>query len=241
MALGKSRSRFAHDLLKHILNTEKDPQVLQAALGALSQKDSTSRTWLLAFLKRTDLAYRTHAVALESLGSQRNKDDISFLIDVTKNKELMGQHSIIRSGAFRALGKIGHLDALDYLLDQLESGQQPERARIAIVDGLVSLYDWIGERHKKRVREALCGLLKEESIFIRFSVVWGLFDLESKDIIPAIQQTQSQFTHQEWAFVTKKLKALKESSGDDKVVELNKRVEELEEKLRKLETLLVKE
>jgi hypothetical protein len=87
--------------------------------------------------------------------------------------------------------------------------------------------------------------LRDENIMVRRMCVWGLVDLEARDTIGAISDIKRGLAEQDWPFIDRRLSVLREVGaggatmgpglGHEKVKELNKTVEELETKLRKME------
>ena len=101
--LAKLNSVYSLQILADILDAEKHPLAIHPIAGLFTIVDDQLREATLRLLERKDLPYRAHAAALISLGSQRNKDDLEYLLQVAQDENKVGQHGIIRSGALKGI------------------------------------------------------------------------------------------------------------------------------------------
>lgn len=148
-------SIYSLQILSDLLDAEKDPLAIAPIAAACSIVDDTLRDALLRLLKRESLPYRAHAAALTSLGSQRNEEDLEYLLQVAHDDTKIGQHGLIRAGALKALGLHRSEEAFKYLLGRVGYGQEPVRARPSAIQGLTSSAQWQIEVLKKRAIEVL--------------------------------------------------------------------------------------
>lgn len=94
-------SVYSLSILSDLLEAEQDPLAIAPIASLCTIVDDGLRQTLIRLLERDNLPYRAHAAALTSLGSQRNKDDLEYLLQVAKDDTKIGQHGIIRGGALK--------------------------------------------------------------------------------------------------------------------------------------------
>jgi aminopeptidase N len=99
--LANLNSVYSIQILSELLDAEQDPLAIHHIAGVCSIVDDGLRASLLRLLERKNLPYRAHAAALISLGSQRNKDDLEYLLQVAQDDTKIGQHGLIRGGALK--------------------------------------------------------------------------------------------------------------------------------------------
>lgn len=92
---------YSIEILSDLLDAEKDPLAIAPIATACNIADDRLRGALIRLLERDSLPYRAHAAGLTSLGSQRNNDDLKYLLQVANDGNKIGQHGLIRGGALK--------------------------------------------------------------------------------------------------------------------------------------------
>ncbi|CAO3692350.1 unnamed protein product [Rhizopus microsporus] len=232
--LAKLNSTLSIDILADMLTAEKHPLALAPIAAQCKAQDDRLRQALISFLQRENLPYIAHGSALTSLGSQRNKDDLSYLIQVAQDDSKIGQHALVRSGALTALGKHRSKKAFEYLLERVESDKEPLRAKPFIIRALVESSPWQEELLQKQVNEILLKLIRHFDRQVRSAAVVGLVNLKDKSAYEAIESTRCMYAKDDQSWMNRQLEKLKniKSAGEEVSKEL---IEKLEERVKKLE------
>jgi len=234
-AIAKHKSYRGILILCDQLKNEKDPRALFGLAKACRIRNAYLRDSLVEFLQRKDLTYRGKAAALESLGFQCDPRDLTYLLQIVQDKNEIGLHSIIRSGALRALGRHRSMEGFKYLMTRLPLGLEPERARAAIIDGLAASAGWQERRYLKEVIEVISDSLRDTNLNVRWSCASALVQLEATEKATELERSKPNFAEQDWPYLERKVHTLRTSSPNDKCKELQKNIEDLETKLKKLE------
>ena len=172
---------------------------------------------------------------MESLAFQKNSSDVSLLLSIVQDKNLVGQHGIVRAGAIRALGLCRTLEAFDYLVSLTEEpGLTHERARPWIFTSLAQCASWISPIHKKKASEILVAHLSDEIEAVRWRCILGLVHLGDKSSIPNILASESLWDSRDFHDVLRQVRELKlvEEVG---IKECLKQLELMEKRLKTLE------
>ncbi|MFX0094027.1 MAG: M1 family aminopeptidase, partial [Candidatus Hodarchaeota archaeon] len=184
-ALTKFPSFHAVEALISLLEEEEDSMVLSFLISTVEElRDEVVAKGMKKFLERDDILYIATANALKVLGSQRTKDAYNYLVEYKIKHD---HRNIIRSGLYEAIGTTRLKEALDYLLERLPYGAEPEDARIGIIQGIINATGWADKPQKERAIETLTDILKKETDFLTLVyVARGLAQLKEPSAIPAI-------------------------------------------------------
>ena len=177
--------------------------------------------------------FRAVASAFDYLGQYPESNTLlkEYALDDSK----IGQHSLVRCGALKALGHTRSKEAYDFLKVELEKPRY-HRETASILVAIGNLAFWMEDRFKKEATELVSSYLTNEHRWIRFSTVMALFAMKAKDQVGNVLSTRSMYTLEEWVFVDKRIKKLRESGAPEEHVKaLQKTVEELEGKIKSLE------
>lgn len=232
-ALGRVGTSAAIGVLVHAIEHESDLRVLEGLLRAAAEiRDAGLAAAVEARLAR-GLPPRASMVAWELLGAQRERAPFEAIAAASGRSSFNG---FAQSGALRALAATRDARALDLLLERTRPGEVSDRARPAAVHALGLLARRLDERSRERERaiERLVDLLRDPTERVRQAAVQALGSARAEEAIAALERYRARVSVQESVGVAQVIADLRR--GDDPRVEAaEKELEELREKLRKLE------
>jgi len=230
-ALSKSGTEPAVAALADLLAVEQDPMVLEPLVRAAgAHRDERVRAALEQRLDR-GLPHRATTAALEVLGAQRAAAPFDRLAKAAKT-EGFGGH--VQAGAFRALAASRRPEALAILLERAACGATSNRARPACAVSLGELGRVLERPERERVLERLVDLLRDPHDRVRRAAANGLDSLGESGGIPALRRYRATLSDQDASAIDRLIRSVRREEAP-KVAALEKRVEELEEKLRKVD------
>lgn len=234
-ALSKLGTAPAVALLAELIGEERDPLVLESLVrAASSHRDAAIRTALAKLLDSDVTLYRARAAALEGLGAQREDAPLDVLEAAARREGFGG---IEQAGAFRALGACRQEAALEVLLAQVGPGACSNRSRPAAVAAL-GVLGRVSERPaRERIGERLEDLLRDPVQRVRQAALGALGKLGEGRAMAALEGYRGPLPAQEQVSVDGVVAGLRAAGGPAKD---DKRVEDLEARLRKLEERLEK-
>ncbi|RLA69202.1 MAG: hypothetical protein DRG30_10425, partial [Epsilonproteobacteria bacterium] len=160
-SLGSVGNTYAYEHLSTLLLAEGDPMVIEEAARACGvHQHAMLRESILTKLKDKDLPYRGEMALLESLGKQRDEQDIPLLTSYTKKD---GWRNLVRAGAFLGLGASRSEEALKPLLDGIEAPVQFYDEKVARLTALTSIKEWLAPHLQKQITQALCNGTEDPS------------------------------------------------------------------------------
>lgn len=235
--LANLNSVYSLSILSDLLEAEQDPLAIAPIASLCTIVDDGLRQTLIRLLERDNLPYRAHAAALTSLGSQRNKDDLEYLLQAAKDDTKIGQHGIIRGGALKALGLHRSEEGFNYLITRVGHNIEPLRARPLAISGLAHSAEWQKERLRNQAIEEFNKLARDPNQSVRVEAVESLVELKVKTSTSSIETTRSMYSVDDHSWLNRKLRQLNEvgsteNDGNKELVEkLEGRIKKLEEKL----------
>ncbi|KAL0080326.1 peptidase family M1-domain-containing protein [Phycomyces blakesleeanus] len=237
--LSSLQSHLSIKILTEILDREQDPLALSSILNACQFKDVRVRESVLRFLSRDyTLPYRAHASALLVLAIQHNPEDISLLLDVAQDQTKIGQYSLVRGGALEALGYHRSLQGFEYLINHVEYGTEPTRARPLAIEGLAYSAQWQEERHKKRAEEVIVSLLRDPDPNVRAQAVSSTIGLSIKSAHTTMESIRYMYSKDDQTWLDRRLSELIHSGSSTAPQCSKEYIEKLEERIKKLEARL---
>ena len=234
----KAISKFGTDdaiaALADLIKSENDPLVMDIAF-ALGRSYTDKR---LADALSSRAADKIPPMCkhhlYESIGAQ--KDQVSFDV-LKKGASEVDAHGLIRMGALRAMGASRHEGALDELLKASVYGAPSERTRGAAAAGLGKLAPVLkkGDREKAvaRIRE----MLRDPQDFVRWTAGTSLQLAEAYEAVGDLESFRMTVPLQQQVGVEKIIAALSKGA-EPKVASLEKQLEEITDKWRKLDVRL---
>ncbi len=235
-ALGKVGNEYAYDHLAELLMEETNPMVIEEAARACgTHQNAKLRYSILAKLKEKDLPYRGEMTLLESLGKQRNVEDIPLLAEYAKKD---GWRNLVRAGAFLGLGASRNETALNALLEGMEKPVHFYEEKVARLTALTSMKDWLAPHLQKQITQAICKATEDPSYFVHINAAKNLGVVKEAAGIPFLNSLETRLAVQDHPLIKRQIQAI-ESSGDGAETKLlQKQLDELTEKLGGLEKRL---
>lgn len=236
-ALGDAGTAPAAAALARLLGQEKNDLVrVQLARAAGNYRDPAIESALIAFLGRDDV-FQTGsefalATAFEAIGKQRGEAHLDLLRAGALEAPGWGW---IQRGALAGLAETRSEGALVHVMSALES-QRRRPVRIAAAEALGSLGKWLTPASRGRALDRLTDLTRDPDYGTRLAAVRGLSALGAHEAGDAFEGAERMAAEQDLARIRR---AAKNAKGGDRKggpdEKLTRRIEELEERLRKVE------
>lgn len=233
-ALGDANDEAALAGLADIVRTERDPKAMEAVFRAAGKyRDRRVRD---AVLKRFEegLPYRAAQAALEALGAQREDAPWEVLARASEREDFSG---FVQAGAFRGLAGTRRDEAVDRLMKCVEYGATVNRARPAAVNALADIASMQEKPRYTRAVERLVDLLRDPVTAVRRAAAHGLKAMQADEAIDALEAYRRMLPLQEQVGVERLMEAIR-GKERPKEAALEKQLQELQEKYRKLEERL---
>jgi aminopeptidase N len=231
IALGKAGAEAAVEGLASLIAEEDDPMVLPELLTAASKYRDERLARALTDRLTAGLPDLARGAAYEALGNQRNLADVNLLLEASRQPSANGY---AQAGALRGLAATRSREALEPLLASVRYGATPFYARPAAPAALADLGQGQECGQRERAVEALVDLLRDPQRSVQYVAAKGLGVLRATDAIPAVQAYARGITFQDRVVIERTIAALR-SEDKSNGSAFKKQVEELTEKLRKLE------
>lgn len=234
-ALGKSGTEAAIRALETLVRGERDPLVLEPLMRAAGQvRDAGIRAALLDRLAE-GLPPRAAAAAWESLGAQREDAPVDALLEAAATP---GPGDMAQAGALKGLAESRSDRALQALLDASRPAAVPTRVRPSAATGLGSLGSVLQDAPRERASERLVDLLRDPVQAVRSAAAAALGAMRATAAAPALDVYARGLAHQDRVRTERLAEGLR-AAESPQVAGLQKQVEELRERLKKLEATLV--
>lgn len=239
-ALGEAKNEPALELLLELGANHTETMSLAATFRALGQyRDDDIATILLARLDG-ELTPRAREAACEALGKQALGADeagrariVDTLVREATKRTFA---SFGEAGAIRALGLTRAPQALAPLLGILRDRSIPARDRQHAATGLGSLARHLERGPRTELVEALRAALRDPARKVREMAASALVVAEDRAGLPELEAHRATLPTQERARLDRQLARLRKGKGG--VAAAEKRIGDLEAKLRKLEERL---
>ncbi len=233
-ALGDANDEAALAGLVDIIQTERDPKAMEAVFRAAGKyRDRRIRD---AVLKRFEegLPYRAAQAALEALGAQREDAPWEVLAKASEREDFGG---FVQAGAFRGLAGTRRDESFDRLMKRVGYGATVNRARPAAVGALADIASVQEKPRHTRAVERLVDLLRDPVTAVRRAAAQGLKTMQADAAIDALEAYRRTLPLQEQVGVERLVEAIR-GKERPKEAALEKQLQELQEKYRKLEERL---
>ncbi|MDC1143137.1 M1 family aminopeptidase, partial [Planctomycetota bacterium] len=231
-ALSKAGTQDAVNALAELIGLETDGMCCDVLIrNAGKHRDAGVRKAIENFLDNGPELYRARGAAFEMLGGYRDDAPIERLTEAVKTDDTYGFE---QSGAMRGLAASRKPEALELLVSQLKYGNMQTRSRMAGAMALGGYARLLEELPKSKAVETLIDLLRDPSPKARKGAVHGLSASQSAAGVGALGQYRETLSDQEKVDVDAVIRGLR-GSQTPKVGELEKQLEELRGKVRKLE------
>ncbi len=235
-ALGKVGNQYAYDILAELLVQEQDPMVIEAAaLACGAHRHTVLRSAIIEKLQSPDLPYRGQMALLESLGRQRDEDDIPTLETYAKESNWRNH---IKAGAFLGLSATRSEKATDALLAGIDGPVHFWDEKVARVRALGNIRDWLPKQLQKRVSQALCQATEDPSYFVQRIAANTLGKLKISEGLPYLRALFSRIPVQEYPMIKRQIQNIQASGAGAENKKLQKQLDEMNEKLAEMEQRL---
>ena len=184
-ALGKTRARWARDLLAELMH-HAHPKVRRAAAGALGNfKDERSAQALLE-PARADASYFVRSAALHALGKTKDPRAFDVLSQAVGERSWNGT---IESGAAFGLGELGQERATALLVEASKPGKE-EALRRAALGALARQAETI-ESERSAAAETILTCLDDSMFLVQRAAIHAAERLADARFLPALDRLSS--------------------------------------------------
>ncbi len=230
-ALAAANHETAVAGLASLVAVEQDPKVMASVFRAAgSYRDGRVLDALLDRLQG-GLPYMARQAALEGVGNQRQAAPLDVLLAASEQD---GFNGIVQSGALRGLASTRQAEAVDKLLERVPYGATPIRARAAAVVGLGDIGQGQEKARREEIIETLSDLLRDPWYPVHRMAAQSLQKMNAVEAIPALQAYAKRLSFQDQVSIEKLIASMRDADKVDGSA-LQKQVEDLQEKLRKLQ------
>lgn len=231
-ALGNAKNEIALQGLCDVIAQHDEVRSLAAIFRALGEyRDDRVATAIESRLK-AELPPRATEAAFEALGKQRAHAPIERLETAAATRGFGG---FAQAGAMRGLAE-SHGEVGDALRGLVQPGAAPLQVR---PHGVLALGSWaarVDPTKRRTYIETLEDLLRDPSHKVRAAAAGALCTARSVDSLAALQAYRDTLPEQEQIRLDRRLRSLRRGDGNRTL----KRVEDLEDQLRKLTARLEK-
>jgi len=235
-SLGKVGNAYAYQHLAELLTLENNSMVIEEAARACGAFEHPAlREALLKKLKEKNLPYRGEMTLLESLGKQREAEDIPLL---TKYSHRDGWRNLVRAGAYLGLGASRKESALDVLLEGVDAPVHFYDEKVARLAALTAMKDWMAPHLQKQITQALCDATEDPSYPVQINAARNLGVVKEAAGIPALNALKSRLAPQDHPLLKRQILAIQSAGDGSDAKKLQKQLDELTEKLAGLEKRL---
>ncbi|MFN2189879.1 MAG: hypothetical protein ACK2T3_14030, partial [Candidatus Promineifilaceae bacterium] len=229
--LADAKTEAAIEGLAKILESEKDPKVLSSVFGAAGDYRDQKILEAIRTRLQGDLPYEARRAAFRAMGRQRKNADWDLLLAGSRQS---GYKGIAQAGAFAGLAATRKEDAVDILLKESVYGAQDNRVRRSITLALGDIGQGLEKAKREEVVEALEDLLRDQNWNVTWQALSSLVTMKASESIPAIDAYGRSQSRQTKVWVDKFISRLRDSDKSDGSA-VKKQVEDLDEKMRKLQ------
>ncbi len=235
-ALGSVGNAYAYRHLAELLPGEVNPMVIEEAARACgAHQYAALRESIFTKLKDNNLPYRGEMALLESLGKQRNPEDIPVLAEYAQRD---GWRNLVRAGAYLGLGASRNEAALETLLEGIDAPVHFYDEKVARMAALTSMKEWMAPHLQKKITQAIGEATEDPSYPVHINAAKNLGMTREAAGIPFLTALQTRLPVQDHPLVKRQIQAIQASGDGTETKKLQKQLDELTEKLGGLEKRL---
>lgn len=233
-ALGDCGAPEAATVLAEKLLSESDPRLAKYITEACGKyRDEGIAAALRTWLSRDGLPYLGHAGALGALAGHHKAEDLPLLISASSDQQGWG---IVRRGALMALGKHRSEQAMEVISSRIGYGSEKTTIRCTALGALGSNAHWLDKAHRGKALELLSDLVRDPCVSVRAAAGGALQALGEPGGLAAMETLCKLVPPQEVPRIRRAMAALAKAGQEGPLVaSLRKELEEVSQKLRKLE------
>jgi aminopeptidase N len=236
-ALADSHSEEGLVGLLEASRTEMDHLVLARVFASLAQfRDPRVKECTQERLAKNDLPPGARVQAYYALGAQRDDVPADMLKKYAEGDKTPHRQDAV--AAWHALGMSRNAMHSPYLLEKSRIGEAHFRMRRGAVLGMAALAPTVEARDKAPMEDRLIDLLRDPDHWMRLAAAQGLKNARVRRAIPQIQAYAAGLSRQERVVVERIVKDLSKDQDRSAVAGLDKAVDELKAKVRKLQDRL---
>lgn len=214
--------------------TEMDHLVLDRVFSALAHfRDARVVAYTQERLAKKDLPPGARVQAYFALGAQRGEAPADLLKKIAEEDKTPHRQDAL--AAWHALGMTRSAVEAPYLVDKSRVGAAHYRARRGTVLGMAALAPSLETWQRSPIDDRLIDLLRDPESWIRLAAAQGLRTAHVRRAVAQIQAYGAGLSRQERVAVDKIAKDLSKDESKGISVRLDKEVEELKAKVRKLQ------
>jgi aminopeptidase N len=233
-ALATSGTKGGAIALSQLLALEEDPRVPRFVAESCGRlRDPLIAAALEAWLADPEpRPYIARGAALTALGKQRGDQHLDTLRAALLDRSLWGW---VRRGAVTGLGATRTEEARRILMGKVGYGAEVRQVRQVALPALAAAARWQEEGRRKETLERLIDLTRDPDYGVRQAAVAALKALGDRAAIPAMKTATRSLAGQDRPRVHRMIRGMQRQARGGEVAALRKQVEELTEKLRKLQ------
>ncbi len=229
--LSKANHEAAVAGMAELIDLEQGPLVMADLFRSAGNYRDDRILETLRKRLQDDLPYNARGEALQAIGKQRQAAPLDLLLEASETE---GYNGIVQSGALRGLASTRREEAVEPLLARVQYGATSNRARPSAVSALGDIGKGQEKARREQIIETLSDLLRDPWYLVKYFTVYGLKAMEAVEAIPALEAYARSLSFQDQVATEKLIAGLRDADKVDGSA-LKKQVEDLQEKLRKLE------
>ncbi len=231
-AFGTCHTEDSIDILVEIIGKESDHLVLDFVFeSAKNFRDEKILNATAERFAKGGLPPKARAAAIKVLGAQREQAPLKTLIDAVMFKE--PRYGFSSSTAMMSLGMSRMEEALDILIEQSVYGKNPTKSRRGAADGIGILLPNLPKNIHRKAEECLVDLLRDPDDWMRRAAAGALFSARVQWAEPALLSFRVTLPYQDQMDFDGRLASLRKG-GESKLADLEKQVEDVNGRYRKL-------
>ena len=239
LAMARALARSGHGLvidpLAAMMASEQDARVLRTVCDVAGGFRDERIAHALETLLESDPPYRVAAAALTSLGMQRGEAHLERLQKAATDT---GYRSIVRSGALRGLAATRTERGMELLAARVGYGSEPDDAAVVVPEALAGLASHLDRRHHSAALDLLRESARDPRERVRRATARALGMLAMPEGAAVVESIVRTLPEQEQPRTVRIARGLRADGEKPPSARLAKRVEEVEDRCRKLEERL---
>ena len=231
------------------LETEKNPLIIKEILKKLQNQPPVEQVLLKTkdFLNSNDTLYFAFLNGFQILGSFRSQTNEVF--EYLKNYQIkQDQKGLVLYGKRLAIGKLRTPEAIDYLLNEIQTQKHSESDLARLIEALGESITWANDKSKEIVKEILINKIKtENNLRVLRAVGNALAKYNDPSLNQYLQKMKTKFAFQDHPMIDKLIEQNKAKTQNEEFKKLEERLTKIEkenldlkDKVLKLEGILEK-
>ncbi|MFN8440781.1 MAG: M1 family aminopeptidase [Caldilineaceae bacterium] len=230
-ALTTAKAELAIAGLAQWIANERDPMVMQVLFAAAGKYRDQRLADALTARIQAGLPEMARGAAYAALGAQRQMASLELLLDAAAT---VSENGIAQQGALRGLAESRRAEAVEPLLARLPYGNTSLYARATVPLAIGSIGVGTEKAVRERIIDALVDALRDPADRLARNAASALTTMRVTQAIPEIEALARRLNLQQRVEVERTIRVLRQQDKLDDSA-LKKQVEELAEKVRRLE------